>query len=126
MKRVRKCSAFLLVAALAAATTANASARFDHHNGIQVASAEVMVAQGANAPRTTVYTYYDGQMQGEGAGNNISTGANFFGGFAGGALLGLIGTGIVYFTTEGAEPRGRDLMRIQDRGTDFVQGYTDG
>jgi hypothetical protein len=127
MRQLRVCIAFFLTITLTAATSANASARFDANNGIRVPTAQIIVAQGPSASTTTViYTYHDGKAQGEGAGNNISTGGNLVGGLACGFVLGIIGTGIVYFATGHAEPKTVDLVMIQDRGTDFQRGFIDG
>jgi hypothetical protein len=126
MRHLRTCTAFLLTVSIMAATSAHASARFDHHNGVQVATAEFRVAQGPSPSTTVVYTYHDGKVQGEGAGNNIATGGNLAGGLGCGFLLGFIGTGIVYFATGPSDPSASDMAMIQNRGMDFQRGYIDG
>lgn len=124
--------AVVLTITLTAATTAGAAARFDHHSGIPVpeyvtVAKPIMVAQQVVTPSATViYTYHDGYAQGEGTANGRSNTGSFIGGLAWGGLLGLIGTGVGYFLTGGADPPHADLAQISGRGSDFERGFRDG
>ena len=70
-----------------------------------------------------VYTssqgFFDGQMHAE----RIGTGGNFAGGLACGFLLGLIGTGLVYFLTGPAEMDYRAMGATEGKGPDYRMGF---
>ena len=71
---------------------------------------------------TTSQGFLDGQMHAEG----IGTGGNFAGGLACGFLLGLIGTGLVYFLTGSAHPGARAFMTMEGKGSDYRMGFESG
>jgi hypothetical protein len=124
--RIRRFVAITLAAALTTASGAKAGAQFGIENGIRVAYSQVEVAQGLSASQAVVYTHADGYLQGLESANTADTGPAFAGGFAWGALLGLVGTGIGYATTGPSSPPQRLTTIIEDRGSDYLLGFHEG
>ena len=119
------------LAVLLTVTASNASARFEMQEAVEYPTTLLLTGtQLAQANSTTparTYTYADGMMQGiSAASSNHGTGASFTGGLAWGVTLGLIGTGIGYFTTGTSSPPNSQMMMVAAKGPDFGTGFNDG
>lgn len=87
----------------------------------------IQLAQAAGQSAAKIYTYRDGLMRGEmAAKSSHSTGSSLAGGLVWGFGLGIVGTGIGYFTTGTSDPPAREMVSIQDKGDDYIQGFIAG
>ena len=125
----RSTIAWLMALSVTTATAESTSPRFGIENGVRLRYyvPQTLVAQKAESEPyevVVIYSYHDGYAQGQGAASTCGNSGAFVGGMAWGLGLGLIGTGIGYFTTGSAEPPNSD--RVMRKGEDFRQGYIDG
>ena len=119
------------LAVLLSVVASDASARFEMQEAsiypTPVLLTGMQLAQADLTPPRPTYSYADGLMRGiSAAQSEHGTGASFAGGIVWGLGLGLIGTGVGYFTTGTSNPPNSHMMEIAPKGPDFGSGYTAG
>ena len=73
-----------------------------------------------------VKTMTDGVAAGQISADAAGTGGSFWGGFAGGLFLGLIGTGIAYAAQGPADAPALQLAEAQKHGSEYLLGFQQG